>query len=264
MADYKLIAADIDGTLLNSKGELTDRTITAVRAAVLKGIYFVLSTGRPYQGVTKIVEKLGLENMPYILYNGAMVMAGGKVIDSTTIDPAVSAEVVDEGHRRNSTMICWSKNKLYSEFIDEKIIFYKSISGVEPVVVRSLADVAERGITKFVWCDGIEATERNYAGLKERFSGRLNVAPSRVDFLEFFDISCSKAAAMQTVCNELGLTAKDCVSIGDGFNDLPMLEFAGLGVAMANAAPEIKNRCGYITASCDDDGVAGFIEKFVL
>ncbi|MBO7369105.1 MAG: HAD-IIB family hydrolase, partial [Clostridia bacterium] len=76
MADYRLIAADIDGTLLNKKSELTDRTIRAIKAATAKGVYFVLSTGRPYQGIAGLVNKLGIENMTHILYNGAMVMMG--------------------------------------------------------------------------------------------------------------------------------------------------------------------------------------------
>ncbi|MBP5372613.1 MAG: HAD-IIB family hydrolase, partial [Clostridia bacterium] len=186
MADYRLIAADIDGTLLNKKSELTDRTIRAIKAATAKGVYFVLSTGRPYQGIAGLVKKLGIENMPHILYNGAMVTIGGKIVYSLTLDREDAVSIAEEGHRRNSTMICWSNNKLYSEFVDEKIIFYKSITGVEPIVVNSLAEVAPGGITKFVWYDGVESTNKNYAELKAKMGDRVNVAPSRVDFLEFF------------------------------------------------------------------------------
>lgn len=264
MADYRLIAADIDGTLLNKKSELTERTIRAVKAATEKGIYFVLSTGRPFQGIARLADTLNIKTMPHILYNGAMVMLGGKIIYSLTLDESDAVAIANEGHARGSTMICWSNNKLYSEFIDEKVVFYKNITGVEPIVVDSLAEVAGKGITKFVWYDGVEATDRNFAELKPKFGDRINVAPSRVDFLEFFNKNCSKATAMQIICNELGLTKDNCVAIGDGFNDLPMLEFAGLGVAMENAADKVKERCGYVTSSCDEDGVAEFIERFIL
>ena len=263
-ADYRLIAADIDGTLLNSKGELTERTIAAVRAAVSKGVYFVLSTGRPFQGIKNLVGHLGLKKMPYILFNGAIVMIGGSVVSSLDLDQADALAIVREGHARNSTMICWSQNRLYSEFIDEKITFYKSISGVEPIVVSSLSDVVENGITKFVWYDGVEKTKENFKQLKMKFGKTVNVAPSRVDFLEFYNKNCTKSTALRIICDELNIKRENCVAIRDGFNDLPMLEFAGLSVASGNADIEVKSRCDIVTASCDDDGVAKIIEEFIL
>ncbi len=262
--NYKLIAVDIDGTLYNSQSQLTDRTISAVKSAIKKGCYFVLSTGRPYEGVSKIIKALSLENMPYILYNGAMVMIGGEKIYSLTIDPSDAKKVVDEGHKRGATMICWSNNQLYAEFYNEKIEFYKNISGVEPIIVESLADVAEQGITKFVWYDTVELTNKNHAELKEKLGATLNVHPSRVDFLEFVNKDCSKAKAMAIINEKLNLKREETVAIGDGFNDLPMLEFAGLGVAMANANQAVKDRCGLVTDSNDNDGVATFIEKYIL
>ena len=262
--DHRLIAADIDGTLLNSKGELTERTLRAVRAAIDKGVYFVLSTGRPLQGIAKLVERLGLNDMPYILYNGAMVVMEGETIYSLTLSPSDARLIAEEGHKRNSTMICWSANALYSEFIDEKVIFYKSITGVEPIVLSSLADIADNGITKFVWYDGVEATKSNYRELGALYGDRINIAPSRVDFLEFVNKNCSKATAMQKILERLSIKREESVAIGDGFNDLPMLEYAGLGVAMGNADEKVKARCGYVTDTCDCDGLAKFLEEYVL
>ena len=263
-ADYRLIAADIDGTIVDYSFNLTKRTIAAVKAAVEKGKYFVLSTGRPVQGIKKLVESLSLENMPYILYNGAMVVMNGEPIYSLTIDPEDAVMLVDEGHRRNSTMVCWAQNRLYSETLNDKIDFYKSISGVEPIVVDSLAELAERGITKFVWYDGEQKTLKNYAALKEKFGGRLGVAPSRAEFLEFFNASCSKSTALSTVCKMLGVKREETVAVGDGFNDVDMLEYAALGVAMGNAPNAVKERCGFVADSCENDGLAKFIEEFVL
>ena len=264
--NVKLIAADIDGTLLNKKRELTSATIAAVRAAIEKGVYFVLATGRPIQAVRGFSEVLGLEKMPFILYNGAMAMMDGEVLYSLTFPAETARMVVEEGHKRNSTMICWANNKLYSETVNEKINFYKSFSGVEPIVLKSLADVADEGagITKFVWYDDDERTKLNFDEFSETMGDRLNVHPSQHDFLEFVNKDCSKAIAMQKICEKLGIDVKDTVAIGDGFNDLSMLRFAGLGVAMGNADERIKKECGYVTDGNDNDGAAKFIEKFVL
>ena len=264
MSQYKLIAVDIDGTLLNSKSQLTERTVKAVKSLVDKGVYFVLSTGRPYQGITKFIDALGLKNMPYILYNGAMVMVGGEVVYSLTIPEKTAAMVADEGHKRNSTQICWADNQLYAEADTEKVRFYKSISGVEPVILPDLSALAEKGITKFVWYDDKESTAKYFTELTALMGDKINVHPSRVDFLEFVNKNCSKAVAMQILMDKFGLEKCETVAVGDGFNDLPMLEYAGLGVAMGNADQKVKDKCGYVTSSCDEDGLAEFIEKNLL
>ncbi|MBP5177318.1 MAG: HAD-IIB family hydrolase, partial [Clostridia bacterium] len=179
MNDYRLIAVDIDGTLLSSQSVLTERTKFAVRRLIDRGMIFVLSTGRPYQGIRKFVDALNLNDMPYILYNGAMVMAGGKVIYSLTMPAAVAREIADEGHKSNSTMICWSDNRLYAEKDCDKVAFYKSISGVEPIFIDDLGTLADQGITKFVWYDDVDSTNRNFARLTAEMGDRVNVHPSR-------------------------------------------------------------------------------------
>jgi len=264
MKNCKLIAVDIDGTLLNSESQLTDRTIAAVKALINKGVYFVLSTGRPYQGIEGFIEKLGLNSMPYILYNGAMVMVGGEVVYSLTIPPATAERVAKCGHERNSTMICWSDNKLYAEADCEKVRFYKSISGVEPIIVDDLGALSRQGITKFVWYDDEKLTAQYFSRMKALMGDEINVHPSRIDFLEFVNKNCSKAVAMRILIDKFGLTREETVAVGDGFNDLPMLEYAGLGVAMGNADQKVKDKCGYVTLSCDEDGLAYFIENNLL
>lgn len=264
MQTYKLIAVDIDGTMLNSKSQLTERTVKAVKSLIKKGAYFVLSTGRPYQGITKFIDALGLQNMPYILYNGAMVMIGGEIVYSLTIPAETATEISNEAHKRNSTQICWSNNQLYAEKDCEKVTFYKSISGVEPVIVKDLTELSDQGITKFVWYDDKDLTARYFAEMESLMGDKINVHPSRIDFLEFVNKNCSKAVAMQIIMDRLGLERAETVAVGDGFNDLPMLEYAGLGVAMGNADQKVKDKCGYITSSCDEDGLAEFIEKNLL
>lgn len=264
MHDYKLIAVDIDGTLLNSKSQLTEKTVKTVRRLVDSGVYFVLSTGRPFQGIEGFIAALGLQKMPYILYNGAMVMIGGEVVYSLTIPADIAQTVAEQGHKRNSTQICWANNQLYAEQDNEKVRFYKSISGVEPVIVKSLSELKDNGITKFVWYDDKELTARYFQEMTKLMGNKINVHPSRIDFLEFVNKDCSKAVAMQKVMDALGVKKEQTVAVGDGFNDLPMLEYAHLGVAMGNADQKVKDRCGYVTLSCDEDGLADFIEKHML
>lgn len=259
----KLIASDIDGTMLNSKGELTERTVAAIKAAEKKGVRFALSTGRSYQAVTEFIDVLDLTDTPCVIYNGAMIVIGGKTLYSLAIEPDVARAVVKEGHKRNAVMICWCDNKLYCEEVCEKVDSYKKISGVEPIVLKSLADVADRGITKFVWFDSAENTAKNYAELGGCMAG-VNIAPSRTDFLEFVNKDCSKATALKMLADILGIDIENCVAVGDGFNDIPMLKCAGISVAMGNADDKVKQNCNIVTEDCDHDGLAAFIEKYIL
>ena len=260
----KLIAVDIDGTLLNSNGRLTSRTVTAVKEAINKGTYFVLSTGRPLIGVKKISEELGLKDMPFILYNGAMVTMGGKAVYSLTVPEEIALKVIEEGHKRGTTMICWANGDLYAESLSEKVEFYRSISGATPIIVDTLAKAAPLGITKFVWYDDKDTTDRYYKEMTDLLGDKLNVHPSRVDFLEFVNKKCSKATALEYICKMLSVKREECAAIGDGINDLPMLEYAGISVAMGNADNRVKEKCRFITSSCDEDGVAEFIEESIL
>ena len=93
---------------------------------------------------------------------------------------------------------------------------------------------------------------------------RIGVYPSRADFLEFVNKDCSKAEAIKIIIKKLGIRREQVAAIGDNYNDLPMLEYAGMGVAMGNAERAVKEKCGFITASCDEDGVAVFLENYLL
>ena len=263
LMDYKLIAVDMDGTLLNTKSQLTDETVKAVRLAMDKGVKFVLSTGRPYEAIVPFIAKLGVEKMPYILYNGAMVMVDGEIIYSCEIDVISALKIVEEGHKRNANMICWSKNKLYAEQLNERVIKYKSISDVTPIIVEDLSVVAKKGLTKFVWLDDIPTTNKNFEELEALLGDKINVHPTRVDFLEFVSKDCSKATAMGILENRYGILNSQTVGVGDGFNDVAMIDYAGLGVAMQNAPDGVKAHADMITDSCDNDGVAKLIYKLL-
>ena len=262
--DCLLLAADIDGTLLNSKSKLSFRTEQSIKKLTESGVKFVLSTGRPLQGIKKFTERLGLIDAPAILYNGAMVAMGGEVAYSLEIDRGAAARVIEEGKKRNAHIICWSKNELFANFSGEKLEFYKKVSSVTPTITDDLMPLAERGVTKFVWYDDEAATKTNHEELSIAFADKLSVYPSRVDFLEFVNKDCSKATALESLIKRLDIPREKTVAVGDGFNDLPMLKFAATGVAMGNADEKVKRECDLIIGCCDEDGLAEFIEKALL
>lgn len=262
---YKLIAVDIDGTLLNSRSELAPRVKQAVERAVAANVLFVVSTGRPLCGV----ERLNLAfdaDLPVIAYNGAAVIMSRskKLLLERNLSPALCREAIGLGLERGASVNIWVNDTLYSASDTEKNDVYKRISRFEPVLGADIDDVVKNGASKVLWCDGAEAISGFQDEMRTHFEGRLNCHTSSPSLLEFVDMDASKARAMEKLGELYGIRRSEMIAVGDGHNDLSMLEYAGLGIAMANAPRAVRDRADYITLSNDEDGVAHVIEKFIL
>ena len=262
---YKLIAVDIDGTLLNSKGELTQITKDKILKAVDNGVVFTISTGRPIQGVMPLVEKIGLD-IPLITYNGSMVLKANtmEVLYSRTLENSDSRQIYTIGEDWDITMMIWSDNKLYSNKDNKKSNYYSEITNTPLILVNSLEEVS-KGVTKFLWYEDEDKIKKFMPELMERLkSETVSVHTSRPYFLEFVDRMASKAIAIEKLSEVYDIKREEVIAIGDSYNDISMLEYAGMGVAMENAPEDIKKIADYITKSCDEDGVAYAIDKFIF
>jgi Cof subfamily protein (haloacid dehalogenase superfamily) len=263
--DYKLIAADMDGTLLDPAGQITPATAAAIRRAMDAGVRFCVSTGRPLQGIAKYGRDLPF-NAPAIAYNGAVVadVATGQVLFSRQLERADAQKILLLGDGLQTTMCIWSRDRLYCNVCNDRTARYQTISGVEPIQTTDYASVLEQGITKILWYDAPEAWEAYRPHLQAAGFGQVTYCTSQPMFLEFFHSAVSKAAAMEFLGRHYGICREEMIAIGDGMNDLAMIEYAGLGVAMDNAPPEVKTAAQYVTASNRDDGVAQVIHTFIL
>lgn len=262
---YKLIAVDIDGTLLNSKGELTQKTKEKIVEAVNEGVVFTISTGRPIQGVMPLVEKIGLD-IPLITYNGSMVLKAKtmEIIYSRSLMAEDSKKIFQIGSDWDMTMMIWSDNKLYSNKENEKSGHYSQITNTPLIVVKSMEEV-EAGVTKFLWYEDENKIKEFMPDLIGRLNSKtVSVHTSRPYFLEFVDSMASKAIAIEKLGEVYDIKREEVIAIGDSYNDISMLEYAGMGIAMDNAPDDIKKIADYVTKSCDDDGVAHAIDRFIF
>lgn len=262
---YKLLAVDIDGTLLNNNREITDKTKKAIHQAIDSGIIFTISSGRPIQGVEMITRKLEVD-IPVITYNGAMVITGTsrKIIYSCTVKEEDALQIERLGNQYNTTIAIWSDNKLFVNRADERAVQYSQLSGIEPRVYNDVRELFGKGINKILWYDEIERINGFKNELKEVLSPSVNFHTSQPFFLEFVDVAASKAIALEKLGLHYDIGRDEMIAVGDGFNDLSMIEYAGLGVAMENAPDEVKEAADFITLSNENDGVAHVIEKFIL
>lgn len=262
---YKLMAVDMDGTLLNPNSIITDYTADVVRQAVGKGLIFTLCTGRPLQGVRKYVQQLQLD-CPVITYNGAVIVHSttGEILFSQNMDCNEARRIYEIAIEKGTMFIIWSDNRLYASEISEKTAFYEEITSAKATLIDDFESILEKGITKMLWYDEPDILEEWMEGLHKEGFNETTFTKSRAYFLEFFSAKTSKAVAMKKLGEYYGIDAEDMIAVGDQTNDLPMIKYAGLGVAMGNAVDRVKQAADYITDTNSNEGVAKAIEKFVL
>ncbi|MBE5781574.1 MAG: HAD family phosphatase [Clostridiales bacterium] len=260
---YRLLALDIDGTLLNSKRELTPKVRDAIQRAVDAGVTVLLATGRMYRAMYKINEDLGL-SAPCMVYGGAQIVKDSKPIYECPIDSATAKEFLDWAHEIGMHTQVY----LFDDFVYEKENQYSKeygetfgFPGVEFPNLRQMHTI----LTPKILCIGEPEQVNEWEKMaNERFGDRLRLSRSKPKFLEVNNPAASKGVALDQLAKSLGLTAENCIAMGDATLDLPMIEYAGLGVAMENADDYTKSKADYICPSCDDDGVAYVIDKFIL
>jgi Cof subfamily protein (haloacid dehalogenase superfamily) len=240
-------------------------TREAIRLGVENGLIFTIATGRPIQGVEYLNKMLGLD-LPFITYNGAMVVMGRskEILYEQKLSFDDSKAVIELGVKYDATVMVWVNNRLYVSRMDERAEKYKKISSVEPVLADNVDKLIENGVSKVLWYDEVEKIQKYQPELVNILSNNVNYHTSQPYFLEFVDKKASKAIAMEKLGEHFGITKSEMIAVGDGFNDLSMIEYAGLGVAMRNAPDAIKEKADYVTLSNDEDGVGHVIREFVL
>ena len=214
MIKYKLLALDIDGTLLNDKRELTDRTVEAIKRAIDSGVHVTLCTGRPIQGVKWFVERLGI-TAPVITYNGAEIVdpASGEILFKNQLLPSDAIKIAEYGRDRGVTLIIWSKGELYGYPMNERVDFYKQIALTEPKEATDIKGLAERGITKIIWFDEIDRVNQFKTELNKSDFKSVTYVTSNPRFLEFFNSEVSKRISMEKLADMLGVSRAETVAI---------------------------------------------------
>ncbi len=262
---FKLIATDMDGTLLNSEKKLTERTVTALKKAREAGIIVCLSSGRPPRGLAPTCERVG-GDLPLITFNGAeaVMSRSGTVLFENPIDYELACEAYELGREHGVEVTCWESDFLHLGAENDTLLDYRSMSGAPYDVVEDFSVLKGRSLRKVLWvCPNGEVGESLRSKMAQHFNGRLNVATSSPTLIEFVGANVSKGVALHEVCRHLGIDVAETIAFGDGLNDIEMLKEAGKAVVMSNGHPEVKALADDIALSNDEDGVAVYIESLL-
>lgn len=266
----KLIAIDLDGTLLTSDKTISDRNKQAIAAAKQAGVHVVLCTGRPIMGIMGFLQQLNLldANCYCISFNGGLVQeTRTRAIIAQKQLPLADAQFLYE--------TLWAHGLPFNVIDDQKVyepIYPAHNRSLYPDIIknltfeqRQLSEFApEKQFGKGLCCCIQEKLDAAIPSLQHLLSERFNLFKSRPILLELLPQGVDKGYGLQQLCRYLQLSPQQVMAIGDEENDLAMLRFAEYGVAMDNATDDVKELACFVTRNNDQDGVAWAIEQYVL
>lgn len=266
---YKLVAIDLDGTLLDDQKKISAENIAAIQKLQEAGVVIVLASGRAFQGIKKYQPQLGVQGLA-ISYNGAMVadIQTGQIFSQDLMENKDAKALVARGLAWETTMCLWSKHQLYTNVYNDRVAEYETFSNVSAIVLDKPADfdhIIDQGLSKIFWYDDpdrIKDFEETLLGARYLWP-QTTICKSGTHFLEFFHQDTSKGLALAQIGKRLDIPAEAMISFGDAANDLSMLTYAGLGVAMGNASPEVKEAADFVTLTNEENGVAYALKKFI-
>lgn len=265
---YKFVAIDLDDTLLADDLTISPQTIEAIQEAVKKGVFITLATGRMYQSAVKFAREIHLD-VPIITYQGAYVknVQSEEILYQRLMPYEISKEIISTLKEKKKVVQIYLNDELYVEKDHPYIHKYSQISRVPYRTVENLiAAMEESGTTpmKIITIDEPEEIERMLETFKPHYQDQLHITISKPHFLEFSHPEATKGQAIQYLAERIGITLDEVIAIGDSYNDLDMIQIAGLGVAMENGHPDIKAIANYITKTNNDHGVWEVLQKFIL
>ena len=264
----KILAMDIDGTLTNSKKEITAATKAAIQRAMARGHKVVLASGRPTPGMRSCAEELELKRYGgYLLsYNGAYIVEcrTGEVVYQKDLPLALLPELYAFARENGCGLITYLGEDIISAFPPDQYVGLTSRNTGMPVRrVDDFLGFVDFSIHKCLMTAEPEKAKRCEERLRKIFGNRLGVYRSEPYFIEVVPWGITKEEGLKRIQEALGMKREDVVCCGDGFNDIEMIRYAGVGVAMGNAQPVVKEAADYITASNDEDGLIEVIDKFL-
>ncbi len=263
----RVVVIDIDGTLLNGEHVVAPRVEAALKAAMKQGVKIVLATGKTRTAGLPYIEQFGLTT-PGIYVQGLVVYnADGAITHQLTLDPALARQVITFVQERGFGIAAYAEGRIIAPQRYEALeMELTTRHEVAPDVVGPLQNLLDRvKINKLiVWGEARAITGLRWLLDHQIGSAGRLIQPGIRETLEILPPGGSKGWALKQILKDLKLEPANVLAIGDGENDIEMIQFAGIGVAMGQSIQQVKDAADYVTASNVDDGVAEALEKFVL
>ena len=267
--DTKILVLDIDGTLTNSQKEITPQTKAGILNIMERGHKVILASGRPTPGMRRYAQELELEKYGgYLLsFNGGRIIEcrTGEIVYQKTLPSNVISGLYKFAVKNDIGIITYlGDHIIVGTRMDEYIELEARINGMPCRKVNNFPQYKEYSLNKCLMTAPPEKAEEMVGKLQEQYRDILSIYRSEPFFIEIMPKNIDKAQSLDRMMCTVGLTKDNCICCGDGFNDMTMIRYAGVGVAMENAQPAIKEAADFVTDSNDNDGIVKVIDTFIL
>lgn len=270
--DIKLLVVDIDGTIAGESNNLSQKVFQAIAAVKAKGIKVAIATGRMYRSALRFHQQIN-STLPLLAYQGAWIQdpTTQKIHRHLSVSREMAEKLLDyfEQPKLRSLLSVhfYINDELYVRELTTETVIYAERSNIVPIVVGDLRSSLSNEPTKILaLCDDIDIIKDLLGNLRRQYTpAELYLTTSVATFFEATNPLVNKGTAVRYLAEEmLGLQRTNVMTIGDNFNDLEMLEYAGIGVAMGNAPEEVQAIATWVAPTVEEDGAATAIEKFLL
>lgn len=267
-ADEKVLVLDIDGTLTNTQKEITSGTKAAIWEILEKGHQVILASGRPTPGMRRYERELELEKHGgYLLsFNGGRIVdcKSGEIVYQRMLSPSIIPSLYRFAKDHGCGLITYLGDQVISAFEpDEYVELEARINGLPIRTVENFVEFVDFDVNKCLMTAPPEVAPEYELALRESYEGFADIYRSEAFFIEIMPQHVNKATSLERMLESLGIPRENAICCGDGFNDISMIQYAGVGVAMGNAKPEVKAAADYVTGTNDEDGLVEVIRRFI-
>jgi len=270
--DIQLLVLDIDGTIAGRSNEINEPVKQAIRSAQAKGIQVAIATGRMYCSALRFHQAVG-STLPLLAYQGAWIQdpATEKIYQHLPVSRSTAEQLLDyfetDALRSLLSVHFYINDQLYVREITPETKIYAQRADIQPQAVGDLRKTLSDEPTKILaLSDDTAIIDRLLGSLRQQYTpAELYLTKSVATFFEATHPAVNKGEAVRYLAEELlGLKSHNVMAIGDNFNDVEMIEYAGLGIAMQNAPVEVQALAQWVAPTVEQDGVAAAIQAFVL
>ncbi len=260
---YKLLAVDLDGTLLNEEKIVTEKNLEAIRKCLDNGIKVVISSGRAMEDMKDYTDIVGIDGYCSAAHGSTIFNAKEmKIIEETFLENEIAKKVIKEIENiEDISILVFTKGLTYTSNMSDYLKLFVSDKTIHIEVIESLELIQDK-ITKIL----IRGKRNHLENIKEKMSfldKDCKIFFTEENLLEFMSLSVNKGHSLQEISKLYNIPIEETVSVGDNYNDLEMIEAAGVGVAMVNAVDELKEKADYVTKNTNnEDAIAEVINKY--
>ena len=265
---FKAVFIDIDGTLLRNDHTVGPATVVALQKVLQKGISVILVSARPLHGIISIASQIGVEGFPIASLNGACIAQRGQIIFESIIDLPTTIALCSALQPYKHTPIFYTDMQWYAT-VDNALSRKEQLITDVPLIIQPFEQTCldwqrqKSGPNKILVIAEPDITRDIEDALKKQFGSDLNIYTSKPTYLEIMSSNASKLLAVKFLLQRMECSREEIITIGDNFNDMEMIAFAGLGVAMGNAPEEVKAVAAFVTSSNNEEGVAAALLRFL-